>query len=167
MDLTGFRAPQPEPRGQAVSSSDVPDQIPLFDDDSAAGPVPSPQPWRTTPADAWRAEAPPSASALEQASPDLRLRALGKLDPGRLRKVMAAEPRVRIRDIEIEHTLSMAEFELAEERDELVEFELPAWPDAFGPSGLLGADIVEALVQAHMEGMKAEQARRPQSGCAG
>lgn len=92
---------------------------------------------------------------------DLRLRALEQLDPACLRKVMAAEPRVRVRDLEIERALSAAEFEIAEARGELVAIEIPALPSSFGSSELLGPDMVENLVRVRMHGMKAEQEGRP------
>lgn len=92
---------------------------------------------------------------------DLRLRALERLEPARLRKVMVAEPRVRSREHEALHALSMAEFELAEERGDLVEIEIPAAPYSFDSAGLLGPDMVEDLLQAQLDGMKAEQERRP------
>jgi hypothetical protein len=219
----GLARTQPERRAEAVSRSDERDQISLFDDDAAPGPVPSPQPWRATHADGWREGHLPPASVLEHATPDLlrrnleflramelhageavagevlrfmerheelighlvrwridgddrsglaavaslkdladlRLRALGELDPGRLRKVMGAEPRVRIRDLEIESALRMAEFALAEERDELVEIRIPAPSGFLDSSGLLGTEMVQALVRARRDGMKEEQERRP------
>lgn len=92
---------------------------------------------------------------------DLRLRILEQLDPEPLRKVMAAEPRIRVRDVEIEDALGMAELQLAEARGEVVEMEMPALPQPFDFPGLLGFDMVESLIQARMEGMKAEQERRP------
>lgn len=206
-----------------MTKSDLPDQIPLFDDDSVPEPVQSLRPWRATPADRWSAEDPPSTSAMEQAAldllrrnleflramdlhagkvaamevrrfeerhedlirglvrwrvdgdkesaraalaalgdlADLRLRALERLDPERLRKVMAAESRVGVRDFDIERALSMAEFELAEARGELIEIEIPAPPDSFDSSGLLGPSMVENLVRAQMDAMKAEQEWRP------
>jgi len=206
-----------------VSSSKVPDQIPLFDDDALPEPDPSPKPWRATPADRWSEEELPPVSVMEEACldllrrnleflramdlhagkastqeirhfrerheeligllvrwlvdddeecaqearaavrelRDLRLRALERLEPTRLRKVMAAEPRVRIRDLEIQSALRMAEFELAEARGEVVEIEIPALPDSLDSAGIVGPHMVEDLVAAEIHRMKAEQERRP------
>jgi len=206
-----------------VSSSKVPDQIPLFDDDALPEPDPSPKPWRSTPADRWSEEELPPVSVMEEACldllrrnleflramdlhagkvstqeirhfrerheeligllvrwlvdddeecaqearaavrelRDLRLRALERLEPTRLRKVMAAEPRVRIRDLEIQSALRMAEFELAEARGEVVEIEIPALPDSLDSAGIVGPHMVEDLVAAEIHRMKAEQERRP------
>jgi len=92
---------------------------------------------------------------------DLRLRILEQLDPEPLRKVMAAEPRIRIRDVEIEDALGMAELQLAEARGEVVEMEMPALPQPFDFPGLVGFHMVESLIQARMEGLQAEQEGRP------
>lgn len=206
-----------------MSSSKVPDQIPLFDDDALPEPDPSPKPWRSTPADRWSEEELPPVSVMEEVFVDLlrrnleflkamdlhagkastqeirdfrerheeligllvrwlvdddeecarearvavgelrdlRLRALEQMEPARLRKVMAAEPRVRIRDLEIQSALRMAEFELAEARGEVVEIEIPGPPDSLDSPGFVGADMVEELVAVEIHRMKAEQERRP------
>jgi hypothetical protein len=206
-----------------VSKSDLPDQMSLFDADSAAGEVLRPRPWRATPADTWRAEKPPSASILEHGAldllrrnleflramelhagnlaaievqsfrerheelimhlvrwrtdgdeeagraalsamgdlADLRLRALEQLNPALLGKVVATEPRVPVRDVEIERGLSMAEVEVAEARGEVVEFAVPGLPDTFGSSGLVSPGMVRELVRAQMNRMKAQHERRP------
>ncbi len=91
----------------------------------------------------------------------LRRRILGRLDPERLRQVLAAEARVRIRDVEIERLLRMAEFELAEERGDVVSMEMPMRESELEPFGLIGRDMVDGLVLEFAERMRAEQEERP------
>lgn len=92
---------------------------------------------------------------------ELRDRILTGLDASGLAAVQTAESRVRIPDHEVEWALRKAEFELAEEKGEVVEIEIPASEDPPFPSGFIGPGMIDGIVQAHMEHMRAEQERRP------
>ncbi len=112
--------------------------------------------WR---ADGGSVQASLAMEALRELS-DLRREILTGLDPGVLRKVMAAEPRVRVHDREVEWVIGVAGFELAEERGELVAIELPTDLERLAPPGFIGPDDVDLLIMSHLERMKAEQERR-------
>lgn len=110
------------------------------------------------------AEGPPAGAAsvlrtLEELG-ELRLRILEGLPPARADKVMKAETRVRIPEREIESALSLAEFELAEERGDVVSIEIAL--DGPGlPPGMIGTGMVDAIARSYMAHMKWEQEGRP------
>lgn len=89
----------------------------------------------------------------------LRLQILQALPPGRADKVMSAETRVRVRELELETALRMAEFALAEERGEVVAIEIPGRGPGM-PDGLLGFDMIDTIASAFMGSMKRDQERR-------
>jgi len=90
-------------------------------------------------------------STLEAASTlaAVREKILRSLEPEQRRRVLQAESRVRIHDYDLHQELAALEFEIAEQRGELVEFELP--PGFFGPSD------VDALAEGFLRSMKEDQ----------
>ncbi len=90
---------------------------------------------------------------------ELRLRILEGLPPAPLEKVMRAEALVRVKEQEIERALMLADFELAEERGDVVSIDIPVDDPGF-PDGIIGAGIVDAIASSYMAQMKWEHEGR-------